>query len=226
MLTVIIPCYNYAQYLTECVESVRRQSYPAEIIVVDDGSTDDTLLRCQQLKVTFIHQPNKGEAAARNSGIRLASGPYIMCLDADDRLPVDSLSNFMRHAQVDRIVSLAVREFGDRSRVILPRLANFYTLYSENHIYHNAVFHKSAWEKVGGFDESSILRLGYEDWDFWLRLVSVGIKVHTLNDIGLEYRIHAGQQTKSSVDQNRDICAQYVRDKHKDKADLLMRNIL
>src|SRR5262245_10979391 len=90
-VSVVIPCFNLGRYLGEAVESVRRQSRkPAELIIVDDGSTDaETLNLFERLAregVTILRQANQGAPAARNYGIRNASGPYILCLDADDVL--------------------------------------------------------------------------------------------------------------------------------------------
>lgn len=90
LISVIIPVYNVAPYLRQCVESVRRQSYTQlEILLVDDGSTDgsgelcDTFQR-EDTRIRVIHQPNSGLGAARNAGIRQARGTYLLFVDSDD----------------------------------------------------------------------------------------------------------------------------------------------
>ena len=87
LVSIVIPTYNGAKYLPECVESCLGQSYPnLEIVVIDDGSTDDTIdvLRSYQGKIEYHYQENAGLAEARNTGHRIASGKYIAWLDADD----------------------------------------------------------------------------------------------------------------------------------------------
>src|SRR5262245_1301539 len=88
VVSVVIPCYNQARYLGEAIASARRQTHPdIEIIVVDDGSTDDTVQVAQGYDgVRVVSQPNKGQGAARNKGLEQATGAYIVFLDSDDRL--------------------------------------------------------------------------------------------------------------------------------------------
>ncbi len=96
-VSIIIPCYNYGQYLDEAVQSVLAQTYQDfEIIIVNDGSTDELtnklLATYNKPKTTVLSQTNKGLGAARNSGIKVSSGEYIVCLDADDSLHSDFLN--------------------------------------------------------------------------------------------------------------------------------------
>jgi glycosyltransferase involved in cell wall biosynthesis len=87
LVSVVIPCYNQGRFLREAVESVRRQTYPrVEVIVVDDGSTDDTAAVADELRVRCIRQENRGLAGARNRGLADSTGEYVVFLDADDRL--------------------------------------------------------------------------------------------------------------------------------------------
>src|SRR4051812_35041738 len=84
-VSVIIPTYNCAALVTVAVDSVLAQTVQAsEVIVVDDGSTDDTRERLSSYRIRYLHQQNQGVAAARNNGLREASGDLIAFLDADD----------------------------------------------------------------------------------------------------------------------------------------------
>jgi glycosyltransferase involved in cell wall biosynthesis len=87
-VSVVIPCYNQGRYLGDAIRSVLQQTYPAvEVIVVDDGSTDNTRAVCDTFEsVRLIHQLNQGTAVARNAGLRESRGDYLIFLDADDRL--------------------------------------------------------------------------------------------------------------------------------------------
>src|SRR4051812_33839695 len=88
LVSVIIPCYNQARFLGQAIESVSRQDYPQfEVIVVDDGSTDDTSeVAARYPGVRVIRQKQLGISAARNRGLRESTGSYLVFLDSDDRL--------------------------------------------------------------------------------------------------------------------------------------------
>src|ERR687890_856397 len=93
LVSVVIPCYNQAHFLGEAIESVLAQSYPRfEIIVVDDGSTDDTSkVAARHPGGRYVYQNNQGVSAARNSGLARSEGEYVVFLDADDRLLPEAL---------------------------------------------------------------------------------------------------------------------------------------
>jgi hypothetical protein len=98
-VSVVIPCYNHGRYLPEALASVWAQDYPAvEIIVIDDGSTDDTRAVSQRYaSVRYYYQPNQGPSAARNAGIAHSRGEYLVFLDADDWLLPQALSSNAAH---------------------------------------------------------------------------------------------------------------------------------
>lgn len=88
LVSVIVPCYNHGSYLPEAIESIRRQTYPKiEMIVVDDGSTDDTkAVTARYPEIKYVFQKNQGLSAARNTGIKNCTGEFLIFLDADDLL--------------------------------------------------------------------------------------------------------------------------------------------
>ena len=98
-VSVVIPSYNSAQFLPEAIESVLEQSYPHfEVIVVDDGSTDDTKEVCDRYpKVKYFYQKNQGHATARNTGLRISTGEYIIFLDSDDCLLPEAIEIGVNH---------------------------------------------------------------------------------------------------------------------------------
>lgn len=97
MVSIIMPAYNAEKHITECIESILVQSYDNwELIIVNDGSTDGTAGICSRYaesdkRIRILHQKNKGVSAARNTGMKIASGEYIAFADADDILPPKSL---------------------------------------------------------------------------------------------------------------------------------------
>jgi glycosyltransferase involved in cell wall biosynthesis len=95
--TVIIPCYNYGHFLLAAIESVLAQTYrDLEVIVVDDGSTDDSAAIADgNSRVACIRQPNLGQGAAQNRGLEAASGEFVLFLDADDQLVSDAVESFV-----------------------------------------------------------------------------------------------------------------------------------
>src|SRR5918995_6377717 len=98
LVSVVIPCYNQAHFLGEAIVSVLAQSYPRfEIIVVDDGSTDDTPeVAARYPGVRYVYQNNQGVSAARNSGLARSEGEYVVFLDADDRLLPEALETGLK----------------------------------------------------------------------------------------------------------------------------------
>ena len=87
LVSVIIPCYNSARYLAETIESVLAQTYPrVEIILIDDGSSDETANIAQGYPLNYVYQTNRGISAARNTGVLHSQGKYVLFLDHDDRL--------------------------------------------------------------------------------------------------------------------------------------------
>lgn len=124
VISVIVPVYNVAAYLPQCIESILRQDYPdLEVILIDDGSTDGSGAICdryarQDSRIHVIHQKNNGAAAAKNAGLRMASGEYLCFVDSDDYLEPDAYSymvNLLQEANVD-VVQCAFRDvYQDRT---------------------------------------------------------------------------------------------------------------
>jgi hypothetical protein len=120
LVSVIIPTYNRADYVVEAVRSAQAQTYPRkQIIVVDDGSSDDTARRVAELGgVEYIRQPNRGQGAARNRGLRVAEGEFIASLDSDDLWDADFLSRSvecLEEFRLDFVFTNWVKVRGDRT---------------------------------------------------------------------------------------------------------------
>jgi glycosyltransferase involved in cell wall biosynthesis len=178
-ISAVLPCYNAAPFLEEAIESVRAQHRPVdEIIVVDDRSTDDSVAVARRLGATVVELTrNSGPAAARNAGVRAASGAYVAWLDADDYWVPEHVARVAALLDQDERVAVAfglVRQFGARTETwpaLLPEHAPvdaWETSLRRCVLPHNAVIvRRDAVLDVGGYDER--LRLA-EDYDLWMRL--------------------------------------------------------
>lgn len=209
-VSVIIPCYNQGHYLDEAVGSVLAQTYEDyEIIVVNDGSTDEytinLLANYDRLKTRIIHTLNQGLASARNSGIMVAEGKYILPLDSDDKIGKEYLAGAVRILDVNDDVGivycLAESFDGKKGRWVLPDYSLEKMLLA-NLIFCSACFRKSDWEKVGGYNPN--MKYGWEDWDFWLSVIGLGRKVHRLDQILFYYRLKDSSMLKA-MDRERQI---------------------
>lgn len=202
LVSVVIPCYNQGQYLDDAVSSVLAQTYQAfEIIIVNDGSTVpetiEILKNYNKPKTTVIHTDNQGLAAARNNGIKVAQGKYILPLDADDKIGSSYIEEAVKLLEFDENLGIVYCEaefFGDRTgKWELPEY-KFPDILLENVIFCSGLFRKSDWEKVNGYKSNMIY--GWEDYDFWLSIINLGRKVYRIPKTLFYYRQSNDQMTK------------------------------
>ena len=195
-ISVIIPCYNLGAYLDEAIDSVLAQTcQDFEIIVVDDGSTDPFTVRLMENynrpKTSVLRTRNQGLATARNAGITHAKGQYILPLDADDKIANTYLAKaaMILDTRSDiGIVYCRARYFGAREEEWDLEPFSIETMMTKNVIFATAMFRKSSWEKVGGYNPLMIH--GYEDYDFWISLLDIEkVQVHCINEILFYYRV-------------------------------------
>jgi glycosyltransferase involved in cell wall biosynthesis len=193
-ISIIVPAYNQAEYLDECLQSVLDQTYTDwECIIIDDGSTDNTektmevwLLKDKRFK--YFKKANGGVASARNFGIGKSSGEWILPLDGDDKIG-------------NLYLELAAKEFSDNPDIIYCKSSffgninedfklgdfSYETLLLNNLIFCSAFYKKTAWLETTGYDSNLIY--GYEDWDFWIELLKNSEKkVIRLDYLGFYYR--------------------------------------
>lgn len=195
-ITVGIPCYNQGKYLAESIESVLAQTHqPHEIIVVNDGSPDDTRYVAKQYPVKYIEQVNKGLASARNTGLMNMTGDYFYPLDSDDiMLPncLEVIAKKIEETNAD-VVAPSFKCFGKYdSPVVLmddPKLEDFKPADFKtpaNRIGYFSAIKKEALLEIGGY--SPKMTFGWEDYHLWINLLSRGKKIVTLKDILVLYR--------------------------------------
>lgn len=223
VISVIIPCYNSGRFIRDAIESVLQQTFrDFEIIVVNDGSTDESTLEIltglgdKYLALRLIHQENRGLAGARNAGIRVARGEFFLPLDSDDTIEPTMLEKCYRAIKGDAhfgFVYTSVRFFGDYEAVWHPREYNFYDLLDANQFTSCALVRKKAWGEVGGYDEK--MREGYEDWEFWIRLGKKRWYGALIDEPLFNYRRHELSMT-DDVREKHQIIFSYIKNKHKD----------
>jgi glycosyltransferase involved in cell wall biosynthesis len=194
-VTVITPVYNGEAFLEEAIESVQQQNYqPLEIIIIDDGSTDDTARLAASLEgnIRYIEQANQGPAAARNTGIKAAQGKLITFLDVDDRWPAQKLHREMGYLAANPHIDIVQGLIQELEAIGEPPIfKESGTPYSFVNL-GSASYRASVFERVGLFDET--LRFD-EDTDWFIRAWECGIVKVILDEISLYYRKHAGNMT-------------------------------
>ncbi|MFM8806989.1 MAG: glycosyltransferase [Sphingomonadales bacterium] len=209
-VSIITACYNHGIYLDEMVQSVRASlaDIAYEHIIVDDGSTDPfTKQKLGQLSeqgIIVLTQSNQGLGAARNTGIRKALGGLILPLDCDNKLCFGfvqrALPIFLQEPQVGVVYGDALL-FGEKAGYSTVGSFNLQRLMLSNYIDACALFRRSAWERIGGFDENRSIMM-WSDWDFWLRVAFSGARFYYLPMAAFEYRVlshsmvHSADRTK------------------------------
>jgi glycosyltransferase involved in cell wall biosynthesis len=212
LVSVVIPTHNAVKYIGEAVQSAISQTYPRmEILVVDDGSTDETeqMLRSLRDRITYIKQANRGPAAARNTAIRQANGELIAFLDSDDVWNPDKVAEQVAHLLARPQCALVhcdllYRENNSRSLTssVCDRgqfVGNCYrNLFFSNHIVPSTVLMlRDVAVQLGLFDEACEIQ-GCEDYDLWMRVArwhDVGYLPHSLTI----YRRHEANISRNQL---------------------------
>lgn len=209
-VSFVITSYNYGRYVCEAVDSVLNQTMPpTEVIVVDDGSKDDTLEQLAKYKgmgVKVIHQQNQGVAAARTVGIEHATQPYITLLDADDKLEPTFAATLLPALHSDRALGIAYTGLVGFTDAGAEHKTDFPPEFSWNHQAQNTnppancipsacMFRREMWERAGPHKQEYAPG---EDAEFWTRGLSVGFTAKKITKEPLfRYRLHTGSATRT-----------------------------
>lgn len=219
MVSVIIPTYNCAYYVSKAINSVLNQTYKNyEIIIIDDGSVDNTKIIIEQYlmypNVHYIYQKNKGLAAARNTGIRNSTGEYIALLDADDYWSSQKLEKQMEIFESNPDITLVhsnmylLNENDDKNFKKYSMNLNYNGL-SSNMLFKKLLFweadilaptiviKKIAFERIGYFDEN-LSYIGCEDREFCLRVTRV-FKTFFLDEYLAYYMIRSNSMCRDEI---------------------------
>tara|TARA_B100001094_G_C18094277_1_gene752160 strand:- start:172 stop:1014 length:843 start_codon:yes stop_codon:yes gene_type:complete len=202
--TIIITNYNKEQYLTEAIESALSQDFfDFEVLIIDDGSTDKSasIIKSFQEKnslIRTIYQNNKGVIATRNIAIKQAKGEYIVQLDGDDKLDKNYLKwtvPILSNSDELGIVFCKTEFFGLKTGVWDLGEYSLVNQLTTNQIVVTGLFRKADFLRTKGYNQD--FAKGYEDWDFWLSLLDLGLQVHKINKVGFYYRIIENSRNSS-----------------------------
>ncbi len=182
-VSVVIACHNDGKYLDEAINSVLKQTYDdVQIIVVDDGSTEENTVRLveefERPKTKLIRTAHNGLAIARNTGIAACESKYVLPLDADDKIKETYVEKAVGIMQADErigIVYCKAELFGAEFGPWELQPYRFPEILHGNMIFCSALFRRSDWEKVSGYNPNMVY--GWEDYDFWLSLIELGREV-------------------------------------------------
>jgi glycosyltransferase involved in cell wall biosynthesis len=223
-VSIIVPCYNQAQYLDESLQSLLDQTYTDwECFIVNDGSPDNTeevarKWEAKDPRFIYLYKENGGVSSARNLGIQNAKAEFILTLDADDKYEPTFLEKglavLVNNPKIG-IVSSWGRYFTNEKQLHVYKLDGKTTV---DFLFTNAavgtsLFRKECWEQVGGYDENP--ENGLEDWEFYLRVCALGWNVHIIQEALFFYRQHDTSRTVA-VNKKYNQAKKYLYIKNKD----------
>lgn len=208
LVSIVVANYNYAQFLGEALESALAQTHTqVEVIVADDGSTDDSLTVAGRYPVRILAGEHLGVGAARNRGAAAAKGAFLMFLDADDRLEstyVEACLAALQEAPLSvAYVYTALQSFGLEDRLFPSQPFDPMALLRGNYIHASALIRMEVFRAAGGFDQT--WTLGYEDYELWIRLLADGFHGVLVPEPLLHYRRHGPSRNSLSAEDVREL---------------------
>lgn len=221
LLSIIIPFYNTPQYIEKCLLSAKYQfTGHKEIILVDDGSDKKSkyvLKNLNHLYDKLITQENMGQSIARNKGISMAKGKYVMVLDSDDYFEADfctSAVDILKNKNCRLVTCWANRVVNDiKLDIYKPKGGGLNSFLFSNSAMGSAIFKKDDWAEIGGYDQ--LMRTGWEDWEFYIRLLNLGGVCKVVPQVLLNYRMREGSTTAIANKQKPQLF-KYIFKKHKE----------
>ena len=190
-VSVIIPCYNSGKTIIETVKSIEKQTWSnIDLIIVNDGSDDHLTKKVLSnlTNVRIINKKNAGLSSARNEGTKNSKGNFILFLDADDWIEIDAISKMMecmKYSNSSILFPDTILE--DERKGLRKKNYNFFEQLFINHIPYCFLIEKKIFEKVGNYDEE--MKVGYEDWEFNIRLAKAGFFPKRIEQPLFHYRV-------------------------------------
>ena len=192
-VSIVITCYNYESFVGEAIRSALAQTQPVlEVIVINDGSTDDSLSVIMQYqdRVRIINQENQGIIKTKNRALHEVSGEWVIFLDADDHIDKHYIEKTLASARQDNsdLVYTDMHLFGAKNEHFKSIKFNRWVLYRNNFIHNSALMRVALLRAVGGYKLE--MKDGYEDWELYLTLNEAGMKASHVPEPLLYYRQH------------------------------------
>ncbi len=221
-LSIVIPCYNQGEYLIDALSTINslNKAY-VEVIIINDGSTEERtnniIEDISKDDYIIISQLNQGLAKSRNKGINIAKGEYILTLDADNIITPEYLNEALTILENEKNVGVVYSNpifFGKRTGE--RKLCGFdhEKIAHRNYIDACAFFRKSLWKEIGGFDENMPI-MGYEDWDFWIRVSYTKWDFYHINKPLFYYRVRNNSMlSEIQKNENQSEIISYLYQKH------------
>ena len=220
LVSVIVPCYNQSEFISETLDSILCQTYKFwECIIINDGSIDNSeeiiLDYCKRdSRFKYIYQENQGIVAARNNAIKQSHGRYILPLDGDDLILKEYLELAVKKLDEDDNIELVycdVVKYGilQEEQYVLPKLTLRNILHTGCCV-NSSIFRKTTFDKIGGYKPE--MKDGWEDWEFFISLLENGGEAYKLDRVLFKYRMNENSRnTIISNDNKRELRTQIVK---------------
>ena len=221
-VSIIVPCYQQADYLPSALDSVLNQTYPYwECVIVNDGSCDNTeevvspyLDKDNRFK--YVKQSNQGVSIARNIGIAHSSGEYILPLDGDDIIEPSYIQKaidwFDSHPET-KLVYCKASLFGARSGEWALDDYDYDRFIWANCIFCSAIYKRKDYDLTQGYNPN--MKYGNEDWDFWLSFLQKGDIVHRIDEVLFRYRVKELSRTTELQGSNLELSLRQIFNNHR-----------
>lgn len=222
-ISVVIPCYNQGKYIKETIDSLKKSIYEDfHCIIVNDGSTDNSeKVILKEIdgdnRFEYFSNENHGLSYTRNFGINKTNSKYILCLDSDDKISSAYIECAVRylnsHPDTSVFYGNAIMFYDNGNMAFwnLPKFS-YSSLLDINSIYCSCVYRRKDYERVGGYDE--LMKSGYEDWEFLIRLLYNNDNVYRTDDIVFYYRRHDDSMDVNTRKNAKEI-KEYIKNKNK-----------
>lgn len=227
VVSIIVPCYDQAHYLDESLSSVLNQTYTNwECIIVNDGSLDNTEEVAQKWckkdsRFQYLKKENGGLSSARNAGIKICKGEFILPLDSDDVICKSFLDKLVPELENDETLAIVscYSKFFDKSinNIIFelkPKGDNYLYLLYVNQLIATSLYRKECWKQVGGYDEK--MKKGFEDWEFWIAITKQGWNYKIVGEFLFYYRKSKKSMLVDTISNHFEDNKEYIFKKHKE----------